>query len=366
MKSIDFKRKGSAIRVMPEENGAPKRRQNWDRIVYFAFLGLLFGFLGWYLFDKIFYLSANGQVLFENVNVRLMNDCRVLNYYKHEDDTVKPGDSLFMYVEDLDEDDGGSGASMATGRDSSSGSNRYDWVEREIYSLRKKMAVNNTEIREQQDLVKTYEAELPRLKNEVILDAMPQARLDLRIHDITELNATIRRINAENTELRKLIAQLTAMLPADKKKRISSGTAAAAGGGGSGEDVSEPRIFVAPIEGSVNRIYTRQFETALKSEVVMSIHKNSPIYVRAFFNQDDLEHFSEGDLLTIHFPDGQKSKGILKRFYYSTIPMPEEFQKRYEPVQRSIAADIYPADSTQQKLWRAFYKMSVEVSKFKY
>ncbi len=350
---------------MPEESGSPKLKRNWDRLVYFAFLALLFGFLSWYLFDKIFYVTANGQVLFENVNVRLMNDCRVLSYYKHEDDTVKPGDSLFMYVEDVDEDDGG-GAAAAGSRDSSSGSNRYDWVEREIYALRKKMAINNTEIREQQDLIRTYESELPKLKNEVILDAMPQARLDLRLHDITELNATVTRINAENSELRKLIAQLTAMLPADKKKRISSGTAAAAGGGGSGEDVTEPRIFVAPIEGSVNRIYTRQFETALKSEVVMSIHKNSPIYVRAFFDQDDMEHFSEGDVLTIHFPDGSKSKGILKRFYYSTIPMPEEFQKRYEPVQRSIAADVYPADSTMQKQWRAFYKMSVEVSKFKY
>ncbi|TND08075.1 MAG: hypothetical protein FD123_2629 [Bacteroidetes bacterium] len=366
MKSIDFKRKGAAIRVMPDD--ADKRRSyNWDRIVYFAFLILLFLFLGWYLFDKIFYVKANGQVLFENVNVRLMNDCRVLNYYKNEDDTVAVGDSLFLYVEDIDEDDGGgSGASVATGRDSSSGNNRYDWVEREIYNLRKKIAVNNTEIREQTDLVRTYETEIPKLKNEVILDALPQARLDLRLHDITELKAAVGRINSENNELRKLIAQLTALLPADKKMRVASGTAIAAGAGGSGEDVTEPRVFLAPIEGSVNRIYTRQFETALKQEVVMSIHKNSPIYVRAFFNQEDMEYFMEGDELTVHFPDGSESKGILKRFYYSTVPLPEEFQKRYEPVQRSIAADVYPADSTEQKLWRSFYKMSVEVTKFKY
>lgn len=362
MKSIDFKRKGAAIRVMPDD-AKPKRRFNWDRIVYFAFLILLFLFLGWYLFNKIFYVKANGQVLFENVNVRLMNDCRVLDYYKNEDDTVQVGDSLFLFVEDIEEDDG-NGSSVAVGRDSSSGSSRYDWVEREIYNLRKKIAMNNTEIREQSDLLKTYEAEVPKLRNEVVLDALPQARLDLRLHDITELNAAIGRINSENNELRKLIAELTAMLPADKKKRVSSGMAAAAGA--SGEDVSEPRVFLAPIEGSVNRIYTRQFETALKQEVIMSIHKNSPIYVRAFFNQEDLEYFSEGDELVVHFPDGSESRGILRRFYYSTVPLPEEFQKRYEPVQRSIAADVYPADSTEQRIWRSFYKMSVEVTKFKY
>lgn len=364
MKSIDFKRKGSAIRVMPDDP-AGKKNYNWDRIIYFAFLALLFGFLGWYLFNKIFYVKANGQVLFENVNIRLMNDCRVLNYYKHEDDTVKVGDSLFLFVEDLHDIDGGGGASVATGRDSSSGSSRYDWVEREIYNLRKKIAVNNTELREQQDLINTYEAEVPKLKNQVILDALPQARLDVRLNDITQLQAGVKRIGAENAELQRLIAQLTALLPANKKARVAGGTAIAAGAG-SGEDVSEPRVFVAPIEGSVNRIYTRQFETALKQEVVMSIHKNSPIYVRAFFNQDDMEHFNEGDILTIHFPDGTDSKGILRRFYYSTVPLPEEFQKRYEPVQRSIAADLYPVDSTEQTHWRAFYKMSVEVTKFKY
>lgn len=363
MKSIDFKRKGAAIRVMPDEAGR-KKNYNWDRIVYFVFLILLFGFLGWYLFDKIFYVNANGQVLFENVNIRLMNDCRVLSYYKHEDDTVQVGDSLFLFVEDIQEDDGG-GAAVATGRDSSKGSSRYDWVEREIYNLQKKIAVNNTEIREQQSVIAQYEAELPKLRNEVILDALPQARLDVRLTDITEMKAAALRLNAENGELRRLIAQLTAMLPADQKSRVSAGTAIAAGAG-SGEDVTEPRVFLAPIEGSVNRIYTRQFETALKSEVIMSIHKNSPIYVRAFFRQDDMEHFSEGDLLTVHFPDGSEGKGLLRRFYYSTVPLPEEFQKRYEPVQRSIAADIYPADSTELAHWRAFYKMSVEVTKFKY
>ena len=44
----------------------------------------------------------------------------------------------------------------------------------------------------------------------------------------------------------------------------------------------------------------------------------------------------------------------------------EEFQKKYEPTTRSIAADIYPVDSTEIVKWKAFYKMSVDISKLKF
>lgn len=343
---------------MPE--AAVRKHYNWDRLVYLIFLVGLIGFLASWGFRKLFYIEANGQVMFENVDVRVLKDCRIMQYYVSEDDTVKVGDTLFMYIERADES--GTGGFTAD-IDGSMVDNRFDWVIREIYALKKKIAVNNTEIGEKQREIKTIEGEIPAMKNQVQLDAMPLARLDVRQNELNQDRAEIERIQAENRELEKLIGTLRPMVPRDKKAK--PGTAHVDSNGDFGEN-SQIKWFLSPIDGSVNRIYTKTFETALRSEVIMSIHKNSPIYVRTFFNQEDMEYFKVGDEVTLRFPDGDESRGVIRRFYYSTVPLPEEFQKRYEPTQRSIAAEVYPVDSLDQRQWHAFYKMSVEVKRFKY
>jgi len=99
---------------------------------------------------------------------------------------------------------------------------------------------------------------------------------------------------------------------------------------------------------------------------VLAIHKKSPIFVRAYFNQEDLADVGIGEEFTVTFPDGTVSKGILKNFYYSTIPLPDEFQNRYEPISRAVVGDIYPANGEEARRWKNFYKMSVDVSKYKY
>jgi hypothetical protein len=109
-----------------------------------------------------------------------------------------------------------------------------------------------------------------------------------------------------------------------------------------------------------------EYETALRDEVVLAIHKKSPIFIRAYFDQEDLADVAVGEEFTVTFPDGTQSRGILKSFYYSTIPLPEEFQKKYEPVSRAVVGDIYPVNKDESLQWKNFYKMSVDVSKYKY
>jgi len=135
---------------------------------------------------------------------------------------------------------------------------------------------------------------------------------------------------------------------------------------GLAEVEKKKQYFISPIAGTINQIFTKEFETALRDEVVLSVHKKSPIFVRAYFDQKDLDQISIGEEFTVTFPDGTVSKGILKSFYYSTIPLPEEFQKRYEPVSRAVVGDIYPVNIEEAGLWKDFYKMSVDVSKYKY
>jgi multidrug resistance efflux pump len=368
LKSINFKRRGTEIRTLPEE--ARTARRKWDRITYIIILLILLGLGIYYAATKLFFTSAQGQMLYENVDIRLLDDCRVTRYFVHEYDSVKVGDTLFEYIDDnkVAGNNGGGNVSVSvnagSGRDNS-------WIEREILNKREKIANSEAKRKENLSLINSYEAELERIRASVVLGVLPQSRLDLRQNEIVQLKAENSRIQEEISELKKISGQLQSDLSAARgtTDRISSNINSTDNDdsqGGASDSESVKKYFISPISGSINRIYTLEYETALRDEVVLAIHKKSPIFVRAYFDQEDLADVGIGEEFTVTFPDGTVSKGILKNFYYSTIPLPDEFQKRYEPISRAVVGDIYPANGEEARRWKNFYKMSVDVSKYKY
>ncbi len=380
MKSINFKRRGTEIRTLPEESRTARRK--WDRITYILILIILLALGIYYASSKIFYTRAQGQVLYENVDIRLLDDCRVTRYFVHEYDSVRVGDTLFEYINDNDDTDNGGGAggggSVSVSVNAGGGKDN-SWIEREILNKREKIATIEAKRKENLSLIKSYEAELERIRASVVLGVLPQSRLDLRQNEIVQLKAENSRLSEEIDELKKILKQLKADLAAESKKnnnvksnikikggRNSGGQESDNDNGGLAELEKRKQYFISPIDGTINQIFTKEFETALRDEVVLSVHKKSPIFVRAYFDQKDLDHVGIGEEFTVTFPDGTVSKGVLKSFYYSTIPLPEEFQKRYEPVSRAVVGDIYPLNIDEAKRWKDFYKMSVDVSKYKY
>jgi multidrug resistance efflux pump len=380
LKSINFKRRGTEIRTLPEESRTARRK--WDRITYILILIILLALGIYYASSKIFYTRAQGQVLYENVDIRLLDDCRVTRYFVHEYDSVRVGDTLFEYINDNDDTDNGGGAggggSVSVSVNAGGGKDN-SWIEREILSKREKIATIEAKRKENLSLIKSYEAELERIRASVVLGVLPQSRLDLRQNEIVQLKAENSRLSEEIAELKKILRQLKADLAAESKKsnNVKSNIKIKGGANSGGQDSDNDngglaelekrrQYFISPIDGTINQIFTKEFETALRDEVVLSVHKKSPIFVRVYFNQEDLDQIAVGEEFDIRFPDGTISKGVLKSFYYSTIPLPEEFQKRYEPVSRAVVGDVYPLNIDEAKRWKDFYKMSVDVSKYKY
>jgi multidrug resistance efflux pump len=378
MKSLNFQRNKALFRVTNEQE--IKKHRNWDRLVYIALLIALIVFLAYWLLNKAFVVHAYGHVIIESSRIRLTDDARLEEVYVQEGDSVLVGDTLFTYSLDLDHDingTGGSGASMSiggfTGR-----TNADNWWLKEIYNIKKTVAINNVKITENNDLIKNFQGELKRLTNEVILDVMPKQRLDYLQTEIVKLKADNQKINQENNELHNLMRTLKPFENSDKPPVIKDLklTSSAKGNFGrnnmatnllfSGELLSESHYFTAPMDGIVTRIYINSTETALKSEDIMALHKDRPAYIKAYFEQEDLANFKIDDVFKVRFPDGTVSYGTLKRFYIATYVLPEEFQKKYEPTTRVVAADIYPLNEEDLRQWKAFYKMGVDISKFKY
>jgi hypothetical protein len=335
----------------------------------------------YYASTKVFYTRAQGQVLYENVDIRLLDDCRVTRYFVHEYDSVRVGDTLFEYINDNDDTNngnGGSGNNVSVSVNAGGGSDN-SWIEREILNKREKIATTESKRKENLSLIKSYEAELERIRASVVLGVLPQSRLDVRQNEIVQLKAQNSRLAEEAAESRKILGQLQSDLASKTNNNGSvnsnikingvespNGQETDGDDGGLAEVEKRKQYFISPIAGTINQIFTKEFETALRNDVVLSVHKKSPIFVRVYFDQEDLAQIAVGEEFEITFPDGTVSKGVLKSFYYSTIPLPEEFQKRYEPVSRAVVGDVYPVNIDEAKRWKDFYKMSVDVSKYKY
>ncbi len=374
MKSINFQRNKALIRVVNEKK--VMKKHNWDRILYLGLLGLFLIFLIYYFVTKLLFIHAYGHVIIESTRIRLTDDARIIEFYVREGDAVKQNDTLFAYALDRDDDiNGGSSYAQSVNIGSITGGTRDDWWVKEIYALKKKIALNNIDISENENLNAGYKKEIKRISNEVILDVLPKSRLEYIQNEILNLNTQNKKLEKENSELYGLMKSLG---PSKNQRTINGLNMHSNGLGGNGADnnvnklafseelLTQAKYFKSPMSGIATRIYIHTYETVLKSEEIMALHEAEPAFVKAYFEQEDLRYFKEGDFFTIEFPDGTTSRGVLKRFYIATYTLPEEFQKKYEPTTRSIAADIYPVDSTELKKWKTFYKMSVDISKIKY
>lgn len=384
MKSVNFKRKEeSYLRYFEEQSGRKNKRPfNWDRFVYLLLLAIFLFFTGRFIINSYFYIEGNGQVLFESVDIRHTDDIRILEFFVNEGDDVHIGDTLFTYF--LDDDyfgDGSGGGSNSVSI--AGGGSKNSWIERELYTLRKNVSLNATRIKDEQALLDIYYEDLERVRNEVILDAVSHTNLENLEYQINKLEASINLNRSENSVFRKQIAYLEELLKLEEPEReirIDQETSGGGGGGGTSaqymnapkkeylmlagiENIQDYKIFTCPIEGNVTRIHKQPYEVALKSETILSVHQPNNVHIKGFFNQEDLKHLSQGDVVNIEFPDGTESQGIVDRFYSATYILPEEFQKKFEPTTRTLAADILPIGENDLEVWKKYYKLSVKVTK---
>lgn len=342
MKSLNFKRKETAqLRYLNEKvSDKGKTRLNWDRVVYLSILGLIVFFVLRYFFMHSFYISANGQVLFENLEISHTEDLRISRFFIAEGDEVKEGDTLFTYmIEEIDLESTG---------DKEKGNT---WAEKEMYNLRKDIDLNNSQIQGDRELIASYKDQLSKLETEVMLGAANERDLNNLEYQISKLETSISLAQSENAVLAQQIAEI--------QSRID----AAVEGSTSLETASLSRAFLSPINGYVSNIYKEPYEVALKSHLIMKIHQADLVHIKGYFDQEDLKYVKEGDHVSVDFPDGSESEGVIDRFYASTVLLPQEFQEKYEPVKRTIAVDIKPAEGSDLDIWKRYYKLSVKLSK---
>ncbi|WP_412984630.1 HlyD family efflux transporter periplasmic adaptor subunit [Pontimicrobium sp. IMCC45349] len=344
MKSFSFKSKKSTLRVL-KEPVIKKKHMSFDRALYLIIIAVGLFFLLKYIIDKTTVINANGQVLMSKVDVNFTHDIRLLKFNVFEGDTIESNQRLFTYLEDQFDNDG---------TVYFSNQERTQNKAKKELELRFKVRSKQIQIRAQKNKIKLLTDNKEKTINLVLLD----------VYTIDKLNDITSHINAETVKLDLLKSEIALLYEQLRYLKDDKNPLNVSYGFGEGKEVNSS--YLAPIKGVIGQISVNENETCYRTESVLTIHNPEQVFIKAYFDLDEIKNINVMDEITIQFPDKTKSKGIINKYYVSTYALPEEFQKTYEPTERSIVVEVIPLNNLEKQKWAKYHKLNVLIKKSKY
>jgi len=128
----------------------------------------------------------------------------------------------------------------------------------------------------------------------------------------------------------------------------------------------EIKYFASPMDGVISDVFYKENEMCYKKEEMVTIHQLNNASINTYFDPEEIKYLEVGDVVDIEFPDKSQTKGIISKFFVSTYAVPSEFQKKYEPTERNIVAEVVPLNKKDEDSWNSFYKMEVNIQKMRY
>ncbi|MCM8822425.1 MAG: HlyD family efflux transporter periplasmic adaptor subunit [Candidatus Omnitrophica bacterium] len=363
--------KPSFIRTGEPERQA--KRKHIDQYIYFGIIIIIVVAVLFILSHRFFYVTGYGQIIIPYVDVQPIDDIRVLKYYVKEGQTVNQGDILFSYIEKEKDTSAGPGFYYQVMRDRQNLIRQAGKINLEKSALEKtgKFSINQLEeqlawkkkekIYYQENLKKKIE-ELQHMKKMALLETYLPFDIKNKEEEIEKIKFQISKIESDISTIEKEIEQLK-----EKQRILLSNLDAERNLMRSVPDIywgttekSGTLNFPAPIGGIVARIHRQEKEVVLKGDNVMSICKIGETKIKGYFEQKDYVHLTKDKMVKIVFPDNTKKEGIITNVYFATMPQPPEFQKKYEPLHRSVIVDILPC-KWEIEPFKELYKMSVKI-----
>ena len=358
MKSFTgFKYQRSVLKTVDEP--PVKKPFNWDRFLFILALLSIVAYFAYSVYSKVTFIKVHGQVILDKMAVNFTDDIRLKEICVKEGDGILEGDTLFVYTyedkEKLDNDIKNYNMNNITTSSS-------EWITREKLRAKQQIAIKESEKKVRKIALSSKKMELKEQEQQILLGVDVAHKLPPIQSAIVKLDGDIAAIRREikilKNHLYRLRKQEKLERELDEMKRNAKLSAEA-------HYLDMTYHYVTPVAGEIGQINNSPNEVCYKSHDVMVIHQLENLKIKAYFNQKLFQEIQLGDQVDIEFPDGTISRGIIDNFYVSTYQLPEEFQKKYEPVERSIVVDVLPLNMNQASIWIGYYKMAVTVVKKK-
>ncbi|MBI5142429.1 MAG: HlyD family efflux transporter periplasmic adaptor subunit [Nitrospirae bacterium] len=326
----------------------PERKRNWGKYIYFLVLGLIVISVIFYFIDSSIHAEGDGQVIFDKLYIQHTSDIRVLKIFVKEGASVKRNDRLFTYAEESRGD--------AALRQASDSSFYSPDIEREISRTIQAIQLRELDRKGYEESLAKLKSGYDTIKNQALLDAHYPGRLGEMAESIRNTESLVAKAGEEIRIMKEYLGRIRGINATASARNLQAWQAAQ-----SAQSAAGAKTFLALEDGVVTRIYPNDHEVVLKGDTIMEIYKPEEIAIKAFFEQEDIKHLRNGAQVSIRFPDGTRATGVIRRYYFATQPLPPEFQKRYEPVKRTVVVDIEPPNREAGLEWKQYYKLSVKV-----
>lgn len=341
MKSFRYNKNEKVIRGYKEEP-LPKRRVNWDRIIYLIIFFIILASLVLYVFRRTYFVSSYGEVITSKFEVKFADDVKVVNYLVDENEKVKRGDTLMIVRPEIPPQD-------TLGLVKQENDANTDWIEKEKISTQKNISLKRIELQRTKDELIEVQRQLSAQRDEVYLGLNTAGILTASENKIQNLEADKKMQQGEIRYLNRYYAKLLKM-----EREMSRVTR---------QVFVIPRSvpFISPIDGIVSQIFARKDEVNYRQEVAMDLINFNKVYIMAYLDQEYFQYFKVGDTVGVKFGNGMKSLGVISNIYMNTAELPKEFHKTYQKTPRTVLARINPVNAENVSEWKPYYKMGVTV-----
>lgn len=352
-----FKYQESVLKTVEEP--AIKKKFNWDRFSFILLLIAGLSYFGHSYYRRIAFTNINGLVQLEKMAVNFTDDIRLTQICTKEADAIERGDTLFIYTYEDKAQIENSLTNISLKAQISGAGNERSFL-RDIMNVRRQIAVAKSDVEGHKAMKDIKKFEIEEQKKQILMGVDVAHKLPPLKSAIAALDSDIR---SKKRELRVLRKHLKALLAAKKQlEKLELQNISEKENQGQAS-LDQQHFYVSPIAGVIGQINNSENEVCYKSENVMVIHQLNNLKIKAYFETNAVGKARIGDYVEIEFPDGSLGKGVIDNFYISTYEMPPEFQKKYEPTERSVLADIVPINEEEAKHWIGYYKMAVKVVK---
>lgn len=343
MRNFNLREKQSVITVL-REPPAKKKEFPWQKWSFIAIIMIIASVMIYNAVSSLWIIDANGQIEVAKHTVHFAYDINLKNFKVKEGQAICTGDTLFKFSAIVEEGESTSISDV----------NRpEEWIEREKINLRSKIAEKDFAVVELTGRISQIQ-QLANMKKEMILlgsvnDKNEYEYLKL---DINRYQLQVDTYKKEKKYLQNLLYSLNSQGVTTKK--ITTNTKRV-------ENSNE--FFISPMDGVIGQINFNSNEICFRRDEIMTIHRLSDMKIKVYFDPYEMKYLQIGDDVKVTFPDGTHSTAYIENFHVATYAVPDEFQKKYEPTERNIVANVLLKQNKDVYKLMNFYKMNVRVSK---
>lgn len=321
-----LKKRGGSFVKSPEERG--RKPIPWGKYLYLTVLAIIvISFVKW-TYERVIYVRGDGVLEAKTVGISATITGRVATVKHKVKDTVSKGEAVvFLERSELD--------------------NKIDAKRREIEEknifFRQKILDAENELRLLEKERENQEKEANDLREEY-----KKAKALLSLEAITRPQLLNVEYDMKSSE-RKLAGLSTGVaLAASKflavKKEFSAYQEIVNKEIKQLNDIKKETVLFSPVKGVVTMIFKKEGEVVQPGELILKIADPSENFIKTYFHASDEGKIKLGEEVLVTFQNRDKSRGVIRKIYPATFPLPVEYKKAYGPQEMSITAEIFPAE----------------------